>query len=105
MLLAEFGQLFTKNLKVYAYPALSDDLSHLIVLDNLPVPEGIAFLVKFLVENRFIVPVLNYNEELLSIIPNNVYQMICSQKDGWDEFVPSKLATIIKQRKLFGCQD
>ncbi|NND34561.1 MAG: TonB-dependent receptor, partial [Saprospiraceae bacterium] len=103
MLLSEFGQLFTKNLKVYAYPALSDDLNQLFTIDNLPIPPGIAFLVRFLVENRFIVPVKTYNKDLLSIIPKNVYNMIQAGKEGWEEFVPANLAIIIKQKNLFGC--
>lgn len=102
MLLAEFGQLFTKNLKVFAYPALSDDLKSLITLENLPVPAGISFLVKFLIENHFIVQVEKYNKEILSIIPNDILQMIKSGKSGWEEFIPAVLARTIKDKNLFG---
>ena len=104
MLLAEFGQLFTKNLRVYAYPALSDDLKTLITLENLPIPKGIEFLVKFLIENHFIVPVKNYNREILSIIPNDIFQMIRSGTDGWERFLPEVLANKIKVGNLFGYQ-
>ncbi|MCB0685921.1 MAG: TonB-dependent receptor [Saprospiraceae bacterium] len=102
MLLAEFGQLFTKNLKVYAYPALADDMKSLITIDNLPIPSGISFLVKFLIENHFIVPVEHYNREILSIIPNNVFQMIKNGDRGWEEFISTDLALKIKEQKLFG---
>ncbi len=102
MLLTEFGQLFTKNLTVYAYPALSDDLQNLITLDNLPIPHGIEFLVRFLIENNLIIPVKSYNEDMLSIIPHNVYQMIQSGEKGWEMYVPENLGEIIKADKLFG---
>ena len=102
MLLAEFGQLFTKNLKVFAYPALSDDFKSLITVDNLPIPPGIEFLVKFLIENHFIVPVEKYNEEILSIIPNDIFQKIKSGESGWEEFIPKNLAEKIKEKNLFG---
>jgi hypothetical protein len=102
MLLAEFGQLFTKNLRVYAYPALSDDLQTLITLENLPIPSGIEFLVKFLIENHFIVSVKKYNEEILSIIPNDIFQMIQSGVAGWERFLPHALAKKIKEKSLFG---
>jgi hypothetical protein len=102
MLLAEFGQLFTKNLRVYAYPALADDLKTLITLENLPIPSGIEFLVKFLVENHFIVSVNNYNKEILSIIPRDIFQMIQSGTSGWERFLPNVLAAKIKEKSLFG---
>lgn len=102
MLLAEFGQLFTKKIKVYAYPALSDDLQSLITIENIPVPPGISFLVKFLIENGFIVPVENYNKEILPIIPNNILNMINSGERGWEDFMPEKLVKKIKEKNLFG---
>ncbi len=102
LLLMEFGQLFTKNIKVYAYPALSDDLSRLITLEQLPIPDGIEFLVKFLIENHFIVPIHGYNEDILSIIPHNVFAMIVSNEPGWEEFVSPKFSQLIKRKKLFG---
>ncbi len=105
MLLTEFGQLFTKNIQVYAYPALSDDLTKLITLDNLSIPDGIEFLIKFLVENDFIVPVKKFNQDILSIIPHDVYDMIHQQENGWEKYMPSKLGEIIKQNNLFGYEN
>ena len=102
MLLSEFGRLFAKNLTVYAYPALANDLKNLITLDKLQIPPGIEFLVRFLIENSLIIPVENYNEEILSIIPHNVFQMIRSGEEGWEAYVPQDLANIIKQENLFG---
>jgi len=103
-LLTVFGELFTKNLKVIAYPALANDLKQLITIDNLPIPSGIEFLVKFLIENGFIIAVEGYDRELLSIIPRDVYQMIEDQQTGWEKFVPEKIAQTIKQKGLFGYQ-
>ncbi len=102
MLLSEFGQLFTKNLTVYAYPALADNLKNLITLDNMPVPQGIEFLVRFLIENELIVPVEKYNGDILTIIPHNVYQMIQQGEPGWEKYVPEDLGDIIRKKKLFG---
>lgn len=102
MLLTEFGQLFVNNMRVYAYPALANDLKHLITLDNLPIPEGIEFLVKFLIGNGLMVPVRNYQEDILTIIPHNIYQMIKNSERGWEKYVPGYLADIIKRKQLFG---
>jgi hypothetical protein len=102
MLLAEFGQLFMKNLKVYAYPSLSDDLEELITLENLLIPSGIGFLVKFLIENRFIVQIQEFNREMLSIIPDDIFHMIQTGEDGWEPYVPQNLIQTIKEKGLFG---
>ncbi len=102
MLLAEFGRLFTKNLKVYAFPALSKDLKKLITLENLPIPQGVQFLIKFLIENHFIIPVEKYDETLLTIIPNDVYTMILEGEKGWEKFIPISVAKVIKEKKLLG---
>ena len=102
MLLAEFGQLFMRNLKVYAYPSLSDDLEELITLENLLIPSGIGFLVKFLIENRFIVQIQEFDREMLSIIPNDIFRMIQTGEDGWEPYVPQDLIKTIKQKGLFG---
>ncbi len=102
MLLVEFGQLFTSNIKVYAYPALDDNLKKLITLENLPIPKGVEFLIKFLRENELIVPVHGANKDILTIIPNNVYQKIQSNEEGWEQYVPEELVDIIKKKQLFG---
>ena len=102
MLLVAFGKLFTSNIKIYAYPALKNNLTELVSLHNLPVPQGINFLMKFLVENNLIVPVNHYNKNILSIIPDNIFQMIQRNESGWEQFVPKKLAETIKEKQLFG---
>lgn len=102
ILLTAFGQLFIKNMRVYAYPALANDLKYLITLDNLPIPEGIEFLVKFLIGNGLIVPVRKYHADILTIIPHDIYHMLKSGKPGWEKFIPGYLADIIKRKQLFG---
>ena len=46
-LLVAFGELFTRNIKIYVYPALFGKERKLITGKDLPVPEGIKFLYKF----------------------------------------------------------
>ncbi len=104
-LLVAFGELFTQNLTVYAYPALTNDLEELYTVDNLPVPEQIRFLYQFLLDQGLIVRVENYNRDILNIIPYGVYQMIENQKVGWEKFVPSEVAEIIRSENLFGYKD
>ena len=49
-LLAAFGELFTRNVKMYVYPAMQEGSEELMTASNLPVPEGIKFLYQHLLD-------------------------------------------------------
>ncbi|MBY5958159.1 TonB-dependent receptor [Membranicola marinus] len=100
-LLVAFGQLFTRNIKVYVYPALNDDLTEIMTLDTLRLPEGIHFLYRFLIDQELIVEVKDYNADKLSIIPHGVYKMIKSGESGWESYIPEDLVHLIKEKQLF----
>ncbi|MFT6335462.1 MAG: hypothetical protein ACJATI_002217 [Halioglobus sp.] len=100
-LLVAFGELFTRNIKIYAYPALMEDGESLLTTKNLPVPEGIKFLYKHLTDSDQIVDVSEYEEEMLYIEPSIVYDNISHGRDGWQNKVPDVLVDIIKEKKLF----
>ena len=100
-LLVAFGQLFTRNIRVYVYPALNDDLTEIITLDTLHLPEGIRFLYRFLIDQELIVQVDEYDAGKLSIIPHGVFKMIKSGKSGWEQYIPEKLVRLIKEKQLF----
>lgn len=100
-LLVAFGELFTKNIKIYVYPALEDDQKTVMTADNLRVPEGITFLYKHLLDSDQIVAIKEFNEELLGIYPDNVHDAICEGRDGWEVMVPEELTDLIRQRGLF----
>ena len=103
-LLMAFGELFTRNIRIYAYPALQEggDENDMLTAKNLPVPIGIRFLYKHLIDTRHIVEVLDYNPELLHIFPNQVLRMIMSDQEGWEKMMPSRLVEIIKRDGLLG---
>lgn len=102
-LLVAFGELFTRNIKIYAYPALVDQNSKkLMTGKNLPVPQGINFLYQYLLESQHIVEVEDYNNDLLHIFPQDVLRMIQEGRTDWERFLPEKLVQIIKEEKLFG---
>jgi len=100
-LLVAFGELFTRNIKIYVYPALSNT-NGLMNYENLNVPEGIRFLYKHLLDSRQIVGVTNYNEDLLNIFPHDVIAKISSGEEGWESFLPKELGPIIRENGLFG---
>ena len=101
-LLVAFGELFTRNIKIYAYPALQESSGELMTGGNLPVPEGITFLYRYLLDSQHIVDVKDFNEDILQIFPQKVLRMIKHDEDGWERMVPAKVASIIKTKKMFG---
>jgi len=100
-LLVAFGELFTRSIMVYAYPALKEDSEELITATNLDVPEGIKFLYQHLLDSKQIQEVQGYDKSILHIWPYQVYQDIVNQVPGWEENVPDRLVPIIKEKDIF----
>lgn len=101
-LLVAFGELFTRNIKIYVYPAKQEDDGGLLRAANLPVPAGIKFLYQHLLDSRQIEEIEGYNADLLHIYPYKVYGKIQEGSDQWKTMVPDKLVEVIKDKKLFG---
>ena len=101
-LLVAFGELFTRHIKIYAYHALmSPESKELLTAKNLPVPEGIKFLYKHLLDSEQIVEIEGYNKEVLHIFPHEVLHQISHNIPGWEESVPPFLVILIKEKELF----
>lgn len=101
-LLSAFGQLFTKNVRLYVYPAMQEGSAELMTSLNLPIPEGVKFLYRHLLDNKQIVDVEQYNPDILHIFSKEVLAMIQFDEPGWEKMVPRKIATLIKEKYLFG---
>ncbi|MEZ4910615.1 MAG: TonB-dependent receptor [Saprospiraceae bacterium] len=100
-LLSAFGELFSKNIKVYAYPAWEESESRVVTADTMVVPLGIEFLYKYLLQSKQIVPVIQYNEENLHIYPNEIVNDIRNGGQGWISKVPQELVSLIQSKSMF----
>ena len=100
-LLVAFGELFTRNIKIYVYPAKHEMEGGMMNAGNLPVPAGIKFLYQHLLDSNQIVPIKDYNEDLLHIFPWKVLKMIKEGQSGWEKMIPLKLVELIKDKGLF----
>lgn len=103
-ILVAFGELFTRNIKVYAYPAL-DDQGELMTARELKIPDGIKFLYKHLIDTEQIVEITAYDPNLLSIFPWEVLHKIQYRERGWEDKVQAELVGIIKSKNLFKKRD
>jgi hypothetical protein len=101
-LLAAFGELFTKNVKIYVYPAMQEGNEELMDTQNTPVPEGAKFLYRHLLDNHQIVDITGYDHNVLHVFSKEVLSLIRSGNAGWEMMVPPKVANLIKEKFLFG---
>lgn len=101
-LLAAFGELFTKNVKIYVYPAMQEGNEELMDAQNTPVPEGAKFLYRHLLDNHQIEDITGYDHNVLHVFSKEVLSLIRSGNAGWEAMVPAKVANLIKEKFLFG---
>ena len=101
-LLTAFGELFTRNVKVYVYPMLQEGSKESMTAQNMPVPDGVKFLYRHLVESKHIEDITAYHPEYLHIYSTQVLKMIKHDEEGWEALVPEKVAKLIREKCLFG---
>lgn len=100
-LLAAFGEVFVGNVRLYAYPTLQEGSEEPMTAANLPIPEGLHFLYRHLVDNQQVVDVEGYDPDVLTIDAASVLEDIRHGRAGWEQFVPPEVARLIKQKYLF----
>lgn len=101
-LLAAFGEMFTRNVRIYVYPSMQEGSEELMTAHNLPIPEGVKFLFRHLIDNRQITDVEKINIDNLYIFSKEVLQMLQSGESQWESMVPDRVAKLIKEKCLFG---
>ncbi len=101
-LLTAFGELFTRNVKVYVYPMLQEGSNEMMTADNIPVPDGVKFLYRHLLESKHIEDIRNFHPEYLHIYSKQVLKMIKHDEEGWETMVPEKVQKQVREKCLFG---
>jgi hypothetical protein len=100
-LLMEFGELFTKKMKMYVYPSMQEGSGELMTCKNLPVPEAIKHLYMHLLVDGKIVDIEKFNQNNMHIFSKQVLDLIQANDETWEEMVPTKVARLIKEKYLF----
>lgn len=101
-ILESFGRLFKNDLKMYAYPLLDPANGSLVTAGNLRVAPHLRHLYAYLVENRLIETIRDYDEKCLSIFSRDVFKRLRAGDPSWETMVPPEVAEIVKRRKLLG---
>ena len=101
-ILESLGRLFKNDLKLYAYPLLDEATGSLVTAGNLRVEPHLRHLYAYLVENRLIESVRDYDERCLSVFSRDVLKRIRNGDGAWEAMVPDAVAQLIKRRRLLG---
>ena len=101
-ILAAFGILFSRDLKIYLYPWFDEATSTLYTTENCPVHPRLQPLFRYMVDNKRIVDIAEYNPDVLSIYSRDALDLIHNGHVGWEDMVPTYVDTLIKENKLFG---
>ncbi|MBV8416695.1 MAG: TonB-dependent receptor [Verrucomicrobia bacterium] len=125
-ILESIGRLFNNLVKLYIYPmhinaydrycmqnpsdspttALGKS-EHPLAIDvwinaiNLQVQLHLRNLYAHLLENGYLVPLVDSDPSIMDIFSRDVLAKIQRGETGWDTMVPEKVAAIIKERGLF----
>jgi hypothetical protein len=100
-ILEAFATLYSRNVKMYAYPAKDLTTGELKTLQNFKLPANLVDLYEYLIANDKIEDIHKFQMEYLSIISDRVLDMIKKGEPGWEAMVPEQVATSIKEKKLF----
>ena len=100
-ILESFGRLFKNDLKLYVYPLREPKTGALITAGNLRVAPNLRHLYSYLVENRLIESLRDFDERCLPIFSRDVLAKIRAGDPAWETMVPPAVAQMIKERKLF----
>jgi hypothetical protein len=101
-MLEAFGILFTRDLKIYVYPSAAEKGGDTMTTTNMPVHPRLKPLYDYLLFNKRITNIENYDPNVLHIFSKEVLQMIREGRSGWEELVPPYVDNMIKDNKLFG---
>lgn len=104
-ILESFATLFSRNVKLYVYPAKEPRTNNLISCDNFRLPENLVYLYKYLLANEKIVDIDGANYNYLDILSDDIIKMIKEGKTGWETLVPEQVSEAIKKKELFGLKN
>jgi len=102
-LLTAFGDLFTKQVKIFAYPSISHE-GNITKISSLKIPEGMKFLFQHLLANDQIEDLKIEDESILDIYSKDVFQNLKTKDVQWESKVPARVVALIKEKALFGYQ-
>ncbi len=101
-ILESFGRLFRNKLKFYIYPSLDDETGAFQTARGLELPEHLAGLHRYLMDNDLIVDLPAPTKGMKYVPSEVISEKIASGDETWMTEVPPKVVSIIKEHGFFG---
>ena len=98
------GRLMNRNTKFYLYPLKKHETGEIVSGQNVKIPKKYKFLFKYFKKQGKFIEIDNYDPDIMDVLTRDVYDMIQKGHTGWEAMLPKGIASIIKQKKLFGYQ-
>ncbi len=104
-ILEAFGKFFRQGMRVYLYPYKDPNNHELLTSNNLKVSDNLKELYKYFKLNQRIVDIKDHNPDYAEIYSREILQKIANHESGWEKQVPEGVATMIKERGMFGYKE
>lgn len=101
-ILEAFGILFSRDLRILLYPWKDEESGQLWDSVSTPIHPRLKPLYDYLVFNKRILDIDNYDPDVLSIFSRAALECIKKDDDAWVDMVPDFVDRIIKENCLFG---
>ena len=101
-ILEAFGILFSRDLKILLYPWKDEETGKLWKSDSTPIHPRLQPLYDYLVFNKRIADISDYNPDVLSIFSRQALDSIKQGGEEWVDMVPDFVDRVIKENCLFG---
>ena len=98
-ILESFGHLFSKNVKLYVYPAKKDN--KITKIDDVRVPAKLKGLYLYLKDNARFEDIVDFDASHLDIYSDDVLKYLRENNPIWKTMVPEKVAELIEKDHLF----
>jgi hypothetical protein len=101
-ILEALGRMFKHGLKLYVYPMINEKTGQLVTATQTEVATNLRSLFQYLIDNRYIEEITDYQRDFLRIYPAKVLAKLKTGDESWEKMVPPEVAQIIKEREFFG---
>ena len=101
-ILEALGRMFKSGLKLYVYPMIDESSGQIVTATQIHVAPNLRSLFQYLIDNRYIEEIADYNPEYLRIYPAEAMAKIRAGDSAWEHMVPPEVVQIIKEREFFG---
>jgi hypothetical protein len=101
-ILEALGRMFKHGLKLYVYPMIDEKTGEIKTASQVEVAPNLRSLYQYLIDNRHIEEITDYQKDFLRIYPPAVLAKLKAGDESWEKMVPPEVVQIIKEREFFG---